>query len=167
MTKRIFGIFICVSFITFIISLIFGILLSHPTNHTTDYDLNFWTIFMRNLLVCAILIVGFFSLGIISLILLSINSGIFGAVFTQYYDETSFVNFIFSVLPHGIFEVPALIISTAIGISSWLYVFQYVLNHKIRIKNDYYFYLKSIGLVIILLIIGAFIETFITLPLSK
>ncbi|WP_186433765.1 stage II sporulation protein M [Staphylococcus chromogenes] len=167
MNNKIFGIFVCISFLVFSISLIFGVLLSQPSSKTVDYDLNFLDIFMKNLLVCVILIIGFFSLGIISLILLSINSGIFGAIFRQYYDDTSFNQFILSILPHGIFEVPALLISAAIGMSSWLYIFQYIFNQRISIKKDSRFFCKVISFVVILLLIGALIETFVTIPLNK
>ncbi|WP_420852961.1 hypothetical protein, partial [Staphylococcus rostri] len=83
MNNKIFGIFLCISFLVFSTSLIFGVLLSQSSSKTVDYDLNFLNIFMRNLLVCILLIMGFFSLGIISLTLLSINSSIFGAIFKQ------------------------------------------------------------------------------------
>ncbi|WP_373694248.1 stage II sporulation protein M [Staphylococcus rostri] len=167
LNNKIFGIFLCISFLVFSTSLIFGVLLSQSSSKTVDYDLNFLNIFMRNLLVCILLIMVFFSLGIISLTLLSINSSIFGAIFKQYYNDTSFFQFSLSILPHGIFEIPALLISAAIGISSWLYIFQYIFNQSISIKNDYPFFCKTIGLVVILLLIGALMETFVTLPLSK
>lgn len=87
-----------------------------------DKNPTFWNvftgIFQRNITAAALTI----SLGIIykylPLLIIVFNGIIFGIILSSFSElKIGLLGFLFSVVPHGIFEIPAFIISGALGVS--------------------------------------------------
>ncbi len=67
------------------------------------------------------------------------------------------------LLPHGVIELPAFIASTALGINIGLTLLaKLFLRRGYSLKEDYKFALRKFKIIAILLLIAAFIETYIT-----
>jgi len=103
------------------------------------------------------------TLGIAPFVFLWVNGVIAGVVAAILYFDGQFATFLIGITPHGILEIPALILSSALGFRFAKAVFTKISRKKIilstELKNGSLFFLK----VIIPLLIGAaIIETFIT-----
>jgi stage II sporulation protein M len=86
--------------------------------------------------------------------------GIFSQVISQ---EASWLFFISGIMPHGIIEIPVLIISSAIGMRIGKVAVYRLFSRKESLKKEFAKALKFFILVLIpLLFIAALIETFIT-----
>lgn len=123
-------------------------------------------IFLNNLRATLIAwISGLIPFIFIPAIICAINGGVVGAVFKITSEEGSiFKDFATSILPHGVFEIPAICIAVAMGISLCVFVIK-----KIRGKSDASLakFLKSqfiyfLKVVLPLLIVAAAIESFVT-----
>ncbi len=77
----------------------------------------FSKIFLNNLEACALLFLGGASLGLITLLIISLNGMVIGGVVGMVGAERGFPFMLAAILPHGIFEIPAFIISGALGLS--------------------------------------------------
>jgi stage II sporulation protein M len=77
----------------------------------------FAKIFLNNLEACVILFLGGASLGLITLLIISLNGIVIGGVIGIVGTERGLPFMAAAILPHGIFEIPAFIISGALGLS--------------------------------------------------
>lgn len=123
-------------------------------------------IFFNNLRVTLIVwITGLIPFIFIPAIISGINGAVIGAVLKITSEEGSvFKDIATSILPHGVFEIPAICIAVAMGISLCVFVIK-----KIRGKSDaslpkflkaqFIYFLK---VVLPLLIVAAAIESFVT-----
>lgn len=123
-------------------------------------------IFLNNLRATLIAwISGLIPFIFIPAIICAINGGVIGAVLKITSEEGSvFKDIATSILPHGVFEIPAICIAVAMGISLCVFVIK-----KIRGKSDasltkflkaqFFYFLK---VVLPLLIVAAAIEGFVT-----
>lgn len=86
--------------------------------------------------------------------------GIFAQAVSQ---ETSWLFFILGIMPHGTIEIPVLILSSAIGIRIGKVAVYRLFSKKESFREEFAKAMKFFILVLIpLLFIAAFIETFIT-----
>ncbi len=86
--------------------------------------------------------------------------GIFAQAVSQ---ETSWPFFILGIMPHGIIEIPVLILSSAIGMRIGKVAVYGIFSKKESLREEFAKALKFFILVLIpFLFIAAFIETFIT-----
>jgi uncharacterized membrane protein SpoIIM required for sporulation len=85
--------------------------------------------------------------------------------------ENGIYSFVLLVIPHGIFEIPALILSSVGGILLHIGIFNLILNIKFKKDREFRRYLKdSVKILIlsaILFIIAATIEGTITFEIAK
>lgn len=72
-------------------------------------------IFFNNLVACLVLFLGGATAGIISLIVLGANGVLIGAVLEMAQAQRGSLYVAAAILPHGIFEIPAFLISAALG----------------------------------------------------
>jgi stage II sporulation protein M len=79
------------------------------------YDM-FPKLFANNLEACLLLFLGGASFGIITIFIMSLNGIVIGAVMEIISKDHSAAFVAAALLPHGIFEIPAFIISGALGI---------------------------------------------------
>ncbi len=75
-----------------------------------------WGVFLNNISVAAILFFGGFLLAIPTVGLGLLNFLILGAMFLRIAGEFGFLFFVAAVLPHGIFELPAIWLSMSLGV---------------------------------------------------
>lgn len=112
-------------------------------------------IFINNCIVGIIMIIGIFSKGAITYLLLSINGVFIGIVFSAYlYTDINILFPILSVLPHALFDVPALFLCALIGLSKF---------DKQKLKE----YKKFFIIIMVLLLLGAIVEGSISVHLAK
>jgi stage II sporulation protein M len=77
----------------------------------------FIKIFLNNLEACVLLFLGGASLGLLTLLIISLNGIVIGGVFGIVGAERGLPFMAAAILPHGIFEIPAFILSGALGLS--------------------------------------------------
>jgi stage II sporulation protein M len=120
------------------------------------------TYFLHNLYVNVLLVLGGILLGIPTLIILLVNSFITGFQFSQSFITGQIADLLFGIMPHGIFEIPASILSAALGfqISSFIYV---RIFHRNNASWDFIKFTKQCILIIILTCIAAMMEAFVHL----
>jgi stage II sporulation protein M len=73
-------------------------------------------LFANNLEACIFLFLGGASFGILTIFIMSLNGIVIGAIMELVSKEHSALFVAAAILPHGIFEIPAFIISGALGI---------------------------------------------------
>ena len=72
-------------------------------------------IFLNNLVACLVLFLGGVTAGLLSLIVLGANGVLIGAVLEMVRSQRGVLYVTAAILPHGIFEIPAFLISAALG----------------------------------------------------
>lgn len=121
-------------------------------------------IFFNNAIKTALAIILGIFLGIAPLLFIVTNGFIIGVVGFFFYSSDKLATFFIGILPHGIFEIPALIISGAIGIYFGKLVYKWIFKGKtVHVKKHF---MQGINVfthfIIPLLFIASFIEVFIT-----
>ncbi|HMA04430.1 MAG TPA: stage II sporulation protein M [Methanomicrobiales archaeon] len=72
-------------------------------------------IFANNLQACVLLFIGGATLGILTLAIIASNGVIIGGIMEIVREERGLLYVAAAVLPHGIFEIPSLILSASLG----------------------------------------------------
>jgi stage II sporulation protein M len=104
--------------------------------------------------------------GIIPFLVVFSNGLILGVLFSIILEKASLDFFLLGILPHGIIEIPVLIISGAIGLRLGKIAVFRIFSKKESFKSEFYKGIKLYVFVLVpLLFIAAFIEAFITLYL--
>ena len=73
-------------------------------------------LFFNNLGACLLLFLGGASFGILTIFIMSLNGIVIGAIMEIVHEAHSGIFVAAAILPHGIFEIPAFIISGALGV---------------------------------------------------
>jgi len=73
-------------------------------------------LFLNNLGACILLFIGGASFGILTIFIMSLNGIVIGAIMEIVHETHSPLFVAAALVPHGIFEIPAFIISGALGI---------------------------------------------------
>ncbi|HHB0440292.1 stage II sporulation protein M [Staphylococcus aureus] len=124
-------------------------------------------IILNNLKANLFLSSGLISLGLGTFIYLFLNGGIIGVSVSQAMDRgVEFNEVILYLLPHGILEIPAMIISSLIGLQFVEYLLTYTfsdVNLRLLFKHFIKVLLTRIFLVIIFTVLAGIIEWFITI----
>ena len=76
----------------------------------------FIRLFFNNLEACVLLFLGGASFGILTIFILSLNGILIGSIMEIVHKDHSVVFVAAAILPHGIFEIPAFILSGSFGI---------------------------------------------------
>lgn len=112
-------------------------------------DITFAGIFINNLIVSTVAVLGVFLFRIPSILVLLVNPIVLGFVLGSSWVSTNEIYYFISIIiPHSIFEIPALSIACAIGTE----------GGKIFGKYSKSSILRACGLIVILLLIAAFVE---------
>ena len=117
--------------------------------------------------VVVILLLGLFSFGVLGTLVFLLNTGVIGLVLALLgaLGKSPATLFLYGILPHGLFEIPALILSSAavlyIGIALVTPRSQRTLG-EVLIEAIADWTKVGVGLVLPLLIIAAIVETWIT-----
>lgn len=135
----------------------------------------FWLILKNNIFATISMIsFGFLTLGVFSFFSLFINGALIGFLMATY--ASAGVNpwkmFAVGMLPHGIFEFPAILIACATGIRLGWFVMKWLGSlglpkEKSRsTRESFHFYLKDlpliVGTIVVLLIVAATVESLVT-----
>lgn len=83
------------------------------TNNAPDLCIK---LFFNNLEACILLFLGGASFGILTIFIMSLNGIVIGAIMEIIHKDHSVLFVAAALIPHGIFEIPAFIISGALGI---------------------------------------------------
>jgi len=73
-------------------------------------------LFFNNLGACLLLFLGGASFGILTIFIMSLNGIVIGAIMEMVHEAHSALFVAAAILPHGVFEIPAFIISGSLGI---------------------------------------------------
>lgn len=132
-----------------------------PLKSSTQLQV-FIKIFLNNYISTLLtLLIGLF-FGIGPIIFLFINGFFLGNLIAFASTKVSIFKIGLAIVPHGIFEVPAVIIASSYGL--WWGVKNYrKLRYKDSFKDNFTLPMKRyINVVVPLLLIGAFVETYVT-----
>ncbi|HIH73460.1 MAG TPA: stage II sporulation protein M [Thermococcaceae archaeon] len=124
--------------------------------------------FKHNLKVAFLLWTGAITLGTTTLVNLFSNGFILGSAVKTVANQLKLTETLSLILPHGIFEIPALIIAGAAGFKIPYELLRFVLGKKDEIitEEDAKEFFKLVGVSIALIFIAAVIEAEITLKLA-
>ncbi|HBP01225.1 MAG: hypothetical protein UY41_C0050G0006 [Candidatus Moranbacteria bacterium GW2011_GWE1_49_15] len=119
-------------------------------------------IFLNNLLKALFVIVFGFFFAIVPLVFIYTNGELIGLIIGVFQRENSLFMIVLGLLPHGILEIPAIILATSYGI--WLgNCFYRRLKYKEPFRVHFSFAMKKFFKVILpLLFLAAVIESFVT-----
>lgn len=120
-------------------------------------------IFFNNSLKAFLTILSGLIFGLGPLIFLTINGSLLGMVIKGAVAQHGVVTAVLSLLPHGILELPSIIVSAALGFRLGIVVFQKILRKDVRIKQEIKLNLLLFAAIILpVLLVAAFVEVFIT-----
>jgi len=122
----------------------------------------FVRLFFNNLEACILLFLGGASFGILTIFIMSLNGIVIGAIMEIVNKDHSDVFVAAAILPHGIFEIPAFILSGAMGILLAQSLIAEWYNGVDTAEEAKKFGRIFLFFVIPLLAIAAFVEAFIT-----
>lgn len=161
MRKRLF-----IATVIFVVSFIIGFLLFKNMFWFDDLEKveivtpNFWKIFINNSCVCIFLIIG---IGVITVPLGAYQGFQLGAMLSIWLNAGNpITGYILLTIPHCIFEIPALVISIALGLYSGSELLVFYKNKSVNLKEYIREIKKWLFVIIVLLIVAAIVETFIT-----
>ena len=174
---------VSLSTVLFLVGLVAGLIVNNKNMITVEPNIhqdiklnklninNLFKYFLfQNLKVITLLILGGFLFGSITFMNLVANglniSLLIAFAITR---GISFKDFILLTLPHGIFEIPAIIIAGAAGFKIPYEIVRYLAGKKEQIltKEDIKEYLTLALISIILIIIAAWVEANVTLKIAK
>ncbi len=185
--KKLLAVSIIIFFVPLFIGIIVGylstalvgnFLTSFSNELSSQVDISTASIFMHNIRTAFMAYAGGI-IGIATAVLLSLNGFILGA-FLGYFTNGGAINhagvsplvFVSYVVPHGIFEIPAIIIACTAGFRLTSIIIDLInsLRGKPYINNDYLKFKDSMALLIIAVIlfaIAAVIEANFTVPIGN
>jgi stage II sporulation protein M len=122
----------------------------------------FVKLFFNNLEACILLFLGGASFGIITIFIITLNGILIGAIMEIVHTDHSVAFVAAAILPHGIFEIPAFILSGAIGILLAQSLINEWYNGTDTADDARKLAQTFITYVLPLVAIAAFVEAFIT-----
>ncbi len=123
----------------------------------------FLFIFINNALKAFIAIITGLFFGIFPILFLYINGFLIGMLITLKLSEIGFYKILALILPHGIIEIPAVILSASYGIELGILVIKKISGEEVEIKKSLRKFLTTyLKAILPMLLIAALIETFIT-----
>jgi peptidoglycan/LPS O-acetylase OafA/YrhL/uncharacterized membrane protein SpoIIM required for sporulation len=121
-------------------------------------------IFVNNVLNCfAAMILGIF-LGVAPLVFIISNGMTLGCFMSAALPETSVLYIMAGSIPHGLFEIPAILLSSAIGLKLGYSLIRSIIGKKGLVREIRKSLRAFIYLILPIIAIAAVVETFITLP---
>ncbi|MDD1728020.1 MAG: stage II sporulation protein M [Methanospirillum sp.] len=119
-------------------------------------------LFLNNLESCVLLFLGGAIFGVITLLVLSFNGIIIGGILEIVRDKTDIVVMLGSIIPHGIFELPAVLVSSTLGMMLGRAVMLELTGQGDAAARAYYLGTLFVKYVVPFIAIAACIEAFIT-----
>lgn len=145
-----------------------SILGQETTGSTGDaISLEFIPLLINNSTVAAIMILGFVTFGLSTIITLMINGFVLGVLASDFVSQGEILYYFLLTLPHGVFELPALIIAGAVGLDMANSMIQHlrgkkeVLLSSAEIKEIQHILMITLAL----LVIAAVVESQVTVQI--
>jgi len=135
---------------------------SHSSDETSKHSMMFFL--SNNIKIILSLILSSLTFSILTVVVLLYNGVISGIIIKTVVEQIGWSKSLFFVLPHGIFEIPAIIIAGAAGFKIPYEIVRYLAGKKetVLTKEDIKEYLTLALISIILIVIAAFVEVYIT-----
>ncbi|CAM3156599.1 stage II sporulation protein M [Leuconostoc gasicomitatum] len=153
--------------IIYSISIIFGYFSYTNSPKIKITNLNMLDILQNNLFLSGkIIVFGMITFGLYSIFIVFMNGFILG-------NSLSSGNFewnIMHIIPHGVFEIPAILISATLGMMSLIIIVNLIYYTKQKValsKKNIFVYSKLIILIILLLIASSYVEAFGTIRIHN
>ena len=128
---------------------------------STPFSL-FLKIFLNNLEACILLFLGGASLGILTLLIISLNGMVIGGVVALVGDQRGLPFLVAAIAPHGLLEIPAFLLSGAMGLLLARALWAEWKGSGDLAETGALLGRIFVRIVIPLVVIAAFIEAFIT-----
>jgi len=162
--KKYFCTFLVLMSLLFVTSLVLGGALAsnlQPEKNMETVNLSFAEIFINNVQILLLHIAGIVSFGVFNIIQLFLNGFYAGEILWNALSFMSTGEIFLRIVPHGILEIPALILSGSIGAFPWIGVL--LKNKSDRSGREIILFLlqkilKLIFAIILLLLAAAMIE---------
>jgi stage II sporulation protein M len=123
-------------------------------------------IFLKNLLACTVSVLLGLGLGLMPLIVVTSNGFLIGIVSYDVLQKEGLLYLLAGILPHGVIELPVVLLSIAVGFRLGYLVALSILGEKVDLTGEARTAVRLLFLRFMpLLLLAAFIETFIT-PLA-
>jgi len=119
-------------------------------------------IFVNNIIVGIILFLGGVTLAFVTCAVVFVNGWMIGAFYNISYGQVSLREFLVAVVPHGVFELPAFVISGALGLMLAGGIWQEMKGGADAADYAVLLGRKFVLVVLPLLLIAAIVEAFIT-----
>jgi stage II sporulation protein M len=132
----------------------------------TTFQLFIYIFLNNSIKAFIVMLLGFF-FGIVPIFFVFSNAELIGVVVAVFGAREGFLRVVLSLLPHGIFEIPAVLIASGYGL--WLGVkFYRKLRYKEPWKDAFWFSIRKYFTVVFpLLLIAAFIEAYVSTLLVR
>jgi stage II sporulation protein M len=128
---------------------------------STPFSL-FLKIFLNNLEACILLFLGGASLGILTMLIISLNGMVIGGVVALVGDQRGLPFLVAAIAPHGLLEIPAFLLSGAMGLLLARALWAEWKGSGDLAETGALLGRIFVRIVIPLVVIAAFIEAFIT-----
>ncbi|PLX20960.1 hypothetical protein C0584_04205 [Candidatus Parcubacteria bacterium] len=169
--RRYFNFSAFIFFVFFVLGMIFAkmnfaeakeLFLEISKKYEFAIDYNFWQLFVfifnNNVMIAFSAFLSGIIFGIPTMIILITNSFVIGTVVMIATEDMDIFSIIFSLLPHGIFEIPAILLALSLGFLLGRLMYGYLFKKK-RIDEKFSFLVKVFFYVVFpLLFIAAFVE---------
>jgi stage II sporulation protein M len=120
-------------------------------------------IFLNNAIKCLLIIVLGVILCLPPVIFVCFNAALIGALAAFLGTQIGYTTVVAGLLPHGIIEIPALLVSAALGLSIGVEVWKMIFRQRSRVKEQLKYGLRIYARWLILaLLVAAIIEVFVT-----
>jgi uncharacterized membrane protein SpoIIM required for sporulation len=132
-------------------------------------ELSAWKLFVHNSLVSVRAVGGFLTIGVGTVYVLAINGLTIGTVLGEATTAFGPVLTMALLLPHGVFEIPALLLATGLGFR-WTHVIRAVASGRGRrfsIPRHVLHTLGWLAITALLLAVAAVVEAELTIPLAR
>lgn len=125
--------------------------------------------FRHNVKVALMLWSGALTFGGTTLLNLAFNGMILGSAVKTTAEQIGLIKTILLILPHGVFEIPAIIIAGAAGFKIPYELLRFALGRKEEIitEEDAKEFFKLIAISIVLIFIAALIESTVTVKIAE
>ncbi len=124
------------------------------------------SLFLHNALICALMAILGIALGFITLLLVFDNGLMIGLIGTMAAGRIGLPIALAAILPHGIIEIPAMMLSSAIGLYLGYCILVRLFGRRIGLTKEILESAKMfVAMVLPMLLVAAFVESYVTTAL--
>lgn len=132
-------------------------------------EITFWTLVVNNVIAVTVMLLGAVSVGTVTVFSLLLNGFLVGLVVQFALRETSLLEVFLLIAPHGVVEIPAMLIVAAIGLRFGHRTVRYLLDREEELFTGRE--LREAGLLYVLaiamIVVAAYIEAEFTIQIAE